>query len=52
VVTVGYATADGSATQPGEYAEKSGTVAFAPGETAKTVSVDVKGDTTTSVARW
>ncbi|MYK68326.1 MAG: hypothetical protein F4020_01785, partial [Gammaproteobacteria bacterium] len=43
-VEVGYATADGTATAPADYAATSGTLAFAPGETAKTVSVPVPDD--------
>jgi Calx-beta domain len=45
-VTVDFATADGTATAPSDYAATSGTLAFAPGETAKTVTVQVNGDTT------
>jgi hypothetical protein len=44
-VTVGYATADGTASAPEDYTAASGTLTFAPGETAKTVSVAVVGDT-------
>ena len=44
-VTVTWATADGSATTgDNDYVGASGTVVFAPGETAKTVTVAVKGD--------
>jgi Calx-beta domain len=43
-VTVDYATSDGAATVPADYASASGTVSFAPGETAKTVRVTVVGD--------
>ena len=43
-VTVDYATADGSATAGADYAARSGTLTFAPGETAKTVSVPVLDD--------
>ena len=43
-VTVSYATANGSATAPGDYQAVSGTLTFNPGETAKTVSVPVNGD--------
>jgi hypothetical protein len=45
-VTVGYATADGTATTAdADYVAVSGTVSFAPGETARPVSVTVNGDT-------
>jgi hypothetical protein len=44
-VTVGYATTDGTATAPADYTATSGTLTFAPGETAKTVTVAVVGDT-------
>ena len=43
-VTVDYATADGSATAGDDYSATSGTLSFAPGETAKTVSVPVLDD--------
>ena len=44
-VTVTWATADDSATTgDNDYVGASGTVVFAPGETAKTVTVAVKGD--------
>jgi hypothetical protein len=45
VVTVDYTTADGTATAPADYNATSGTLTFQPGETAKTVSVAVVGDT-------
>jgi hypothetical protein len=45
-VSVGYATADGSAKAPGDYASAHGTVTFAPGETSKAIDVAVDGDTT------
>jgi hypothetical protein len=45
-LTVAYATENGTATAPGDYIAQSGTVTFAPGETAKTVTVAVNGDTT------
>jgi len=44
-VSVAYATADGTATAGSDYTALSGTVAFAPGETSKTVAVLVAGDT-------
>ncbi|HEY0172656.1 MAG TPA: Calx-beta domain-containing protein [Pyrinomonadaceae bacterium] len=43
-VTVSYATADGTASVPGDYTALSGTLTFAPGETRKTVAVAVKSD--------
>ncbi len=43
-VTVNYATANGSAVAPGDYAPASGPLAFAPGETTKSVTVTVNGD--------
>jgi hypothetical protein len=44
-VTIGFATADGSARAPGDYQATSGTLTFNPGEVSKTVTVAVKGDT-------
>ena len=43
-VTVDYATSDGTAVAGEDYTATSGTLAFAPGETAKTVSVPVLDD--------
>ena len=43
-VTVAYATANGTATQPADYARRSGTLTFSVGQVSKTVSVPVKGD--------
>ncbi len=43
-VTVGFATADGTATAGGDYAAQSGTVTFAPGETTRVVNVTYNGD--------
>ena len=45
-VKVDYATADGTANAPSDYQATSGTVTFAPGETTKTATVLVNGDTT------
>lgn len=44
-VTVQYATSDGTATAGSDYAGASGVLTFAPGETSKTISVVVFGDT-------
>ena len=44
VVNVDYATSDGTAQAGADYTTQSGTVTFAPGETAKTVNVDVLND--------
>ncbi len=44
-VTVAYATAGGSAAAGTDFVAQSGTLSFAPGETTKTVAVDVIGDT-------
>ena len=43
-VTVDYATSDGTATAGADYTAASGTLTFAPGETAKTVNVPVLDD--------
>ena len=45
-VTVDYATADGTATAGDDYRAAFGTLAFAAGETSKTIEVAVLGDTT------
>jgi hypothetical protein len=46
VVQVNYATANNSATAPGDYTAKSGTLSFPIGTTVQTITVTVKGDTT------
>ena len=44
-VTVNFATADGTATtKDNDYVATSGTLTFAPGETTKTITIQVKGD--------
>ena len=44
-VTVSYRTADGTATtSDGDYVARTGTLTFAPGETTKTITIAVKGD--------
>ncbi len=45
ISTVNFATANDTATQPSDYASTSGTLTFAAGETTKTVTVSVNGDT-------
>jgi len=45
-VTVGFTTADGTATAGSDYVASSGTLTFSPGDTVKTVTVIVNGDTT------
>ena len=43
-ITVDYATADGSAIAGFDYIAQNGTIAFAPGETSKTIEIAVTGD--------
>jgi len=43
-VSVSYATSDGTATSPGDYAAASGTVTFQPGQKLKSIAVSVVGD--------
>jgi hypothetical protein len=44
-VTVSYPTADGTATTgDNDYVARAGTLTFAPGDTTKTVTIEVKGD--------
>lgn len=44
-VTVNYASADGTAAQPGDYTATSGTLTFTPGQTTRTITVPVIGET-------
>jgi hypothetical protein len=44
--TVDFATANGSAVQPGDYQAASGTLSFAATDTTKTITVEVNGDVT------
>ncbi|WP_390847153.1 beta strand repeat-containing protein [Anabaena cylindrica] len=43
-ISVNYTTADGTATAGSDYTATNGTLTFAPGETTKTVSVQIIGD--------
>ena len=44
-MTISFATANGTAkTSDGDYVAKTGTLTFAPGETTKTITIEVKGD--------
>jgi hypothetical protein len=44
-VTMSFSTVNGTATTGnGDYVAKSGTLTFAPGETTKTITIEVKGD--------
>ena len=43
-VAVNYATADGTATQPADYTNTSGTLTFTPGQTTRTITVPVIGE--------
>jgi len=44
-VTMSFRTVDGTAkTSDSDYVAKTGTLTFAPGETTKTITVEVKGD--------
>jgi len=44
-VTMSFSTANGTAKDgQGDYTAKSGTLTFAPGETTKTITIEVKGD--------
>jgi hypothetical protein len=46
VVTVNYATADGTAKQPDDYAQTNGSLTIAAGDTTATISVPINGNTT------
>jgi len=43
-VTVSYRTVNGTATAGSDYTSTSGSVTFAPGETTKTITIQLKGD--------
>ncbi len=44
-ISVNYATANGTASSPSDYLASSGLVNFTPGQTSKTISIPVVGDT-------
>src|SRR5262249_51312088 len=43
-VAMSYRTVDGTAKSGDDYVAKTGTLTFAPGETTKTITIEVKGD--------
>ncbi|GIE77808.1 hypothetical protein Aph02nite_37580 [Actinoplanes philippinensis] len=45
-ISVNYATADDTATQPGDYLSASGTLTFAPGDTQETAALTIVNDNT------
>ena len=50
-VTVNYATTNGTATAPGDYAAASGTLTFTPGTTTRSINVSVARDSVTKQMR-
>jgi hypothetical protein len=44
-VTMSYTTVNGTAKSGEDYVARTGTLTFAPGETTKTITIEVKGDT-------
>lgn len=44
-VTIGWATADGTATAPSDYTAASGTLTFSPGALTRTITFTTIGDT-------
>ena len=44
VISVNFATAEGTATLPADFKPTSGSLSFAPGETSKTIFVQVRGE--------
>ena len=44
-VLVNYATSNGTAAAPSDYASATGTLTFSPGQTSKTINIPVAGDT-------
>jgi hypothetical protein len=45
-VTINYSTANGTAIATTDYTAASGQLIFTPGQTSKTISINVNGDTT------
>lgn len=51
-VTVQFTTEDGTATAPGDYTAKADTITFEPWETEKTISIEIKDDSTPEGEEW
>jgi hypothetical protein len=52
-VTTSFRTADGTAmTADGDYVARTGTITFNPGETSKTITIDIKGDNKREADEW
>ncbi len=52
-VTMSFRTVNGTATTgDGDYVAKTGTLTFAPGETTKTITIEVKGDSKTEADEY
>ncbi len=51
-VSVKYKTLNGTAVQPKDYTRLSGELVFAPGETTKTISIQIKSDNVSEPAEW
>ena len=52
-VTMSYQTVNGTATtSDNDYVAKTGTLTFAPGETTKTITIEVKGDSKKEADEW
>ena len=45
IVSVNYATSDGTAKQLSDYIARSGTISFNPGQTQQKIAIEIKGDT-------
>jgi tetratricopeptide (TPR) repeat protein len=51
-VTVSYRTVDGTGKAGEDYVAKTGTLTFAPGETTKTITIEIKGDNKNKGELW